>query len=172
MHPHLLPCPACGRHVRATEVSCPFCVTALSAAFASAPAPSIPSARIGRAAIMGYRALSATALAATALASCGDDDTSRDMGPGAFDSAYGGPPLDANRPDLGPPEPPLDLGPPMVDAAYGGPPADLGPEPMDLGPPMVDAAYGAPPPRDAAAVEDVGLAQLYGAVPADASASR
>jgi hypothetical protein len=39
MSSHLLPCPACSRHVRATEPRCPFCSSCLPSSFATRPAP-------------------------------------------------------------------------------------------------------------------------------------
>ncbi len=33
---HLVPCPACNRHVDVTERACPFCASALPAAFRAA----------------------------------------------------------------------------------------------------------------------------------------
>jgi hypothetical protein len=121
----LRPCTHCGRHVRNTESSCPFCATALEAAPARSPI-SLP--RAGRAAIMAFGALT------TAAAGCGGGSGTPDAYVGAQDAAYGGPPLDAFG---------------GLDAAYGGPPVDAAMA-DDTGLPEADTGggmnlYGGPP---------------------------
>ena len=64
---HLVPCPACHRHVRAHESTCPFCAAALPAAPA---APALPTGRMSRAAVFVAGAAVAGA-AATGAAACG-----------------------------------------------------------------------------------------------------
>ena len=66
----LLPCPACNRHVRQSESSCPFCSAPLS--LADAPAAVLPRGRLGRAATFAF---GATLVGATALVGCDDTDT-------------------------------------------------------------------------------------------------
>ncbi len=127
----LRPCTGCGRHVRNTENTCPFCATALEAVPERAP---IVLPRAGRAAIMAFGAL------ATTTAACGGiapayGSPAVDAGPlpdafvaendafimGGTDAAYGSPPLDAS----------LDAAMPEADTGggmnlYGGPPGDAG----------------------------------------------
>ena len=63
---HLAPCPACNRHVDVAESACPFCATALPAAFRAQQPPAPPRARLGRAALM---AAGATLMGAAACSS-------------------------------------------------------------------------------------------------------
>ena len=66
----LVPCPACSRHVRVTEPTCPFCGDGL--ALAGTPAPGLPKSRLGRAATFAF---GATLVGVTTLVACGGDDT-------------------------------------------------------------------------------------------------
>ncbi len=107
----LTPCPACRRHVRKTETTCPFCSASVS--LASVPAPVLPGSRLGRAATFAF---GASLVGATALVSCSSDD-----GPGT--AVYGGPPVpsagaggEATEPGNGG----------AGTAIYGGPPASAG----------------------------------------------
>ena len=75
----LVPCPECHRHVRKTELSCPFCGTSVS--LAQLPAPVLPGRRLGRAATFAF---SATIVGAAALVACDDE--------GGVVPIYGGPP--------------------------------------------------------------------------------
>lgn len=146
----LHPCPSCGRHVRRSESSCPFCASALS--FEGVPERGVPAARLGRAATFAFGA--AVATTASALTGCsamalygappadtGVDAASADAAVpddshvGGFDAAYGGPPIDAAGVDGGT----VDGG---LAGAYGGPPIDA--SNSDSGGPM--NLYGAPPP--------------------------
>jgi hypothetical protein len=61
---HLVPCPACDRHVRLTERACPFCATALDAR-RTVPTLPLPGVGVGRLALFTF-ALSAS------LAGCGE----------------------------------------------------------------------------------------------------
>jgi hypothetical protein len=140
----LHPCPSCGRHVRRSESSCPFCSVAL--AFDGVPERGVPAARLGRAATFAFGA----AATASALVGCGaapayggpphdanvvDASVPVDAFVGGFDAAYGGPPIDAaGDVDAG-----VDGG---LAGAYGGPPVDA--SNADAGAPM--NLYGAPPP--------------------------
>lgn len=64
---HLVPCPGCERHVRASEAVCPFCSATLSEEFRGQQASQIPSGRLGRAALAAFRTtVSAGAVAASA----------------------------------------------------------------------------------------------------------
>jgi hypothetical protein len=76
---HLLPCPSCSRHVRASEQECPFCGEALS--LAGIPAPPLPTTRLGRAATFAF---GATLIGATSIVACGGDSEDGD------DSGTGG----------------------------------------------------------------------------------
>ena len=51
---HLSPCPACQRHVRVSEPSCPFCGVTLE--LGATPAPVLPKTRLGRAATFAFGA--------------------------------------------------------------------------------------------------------------------
>jgi len=64
---HLAACPACARHVRVSEPSCPFCHEALPSSFRELVAPPPPATRLSRAALyaLGVGTLSA------ATAACG-----------------------------------------------------------------------------------------------------
>lgn len=77
----LTPCPACRRHVRKTETTCPFCSASISLAHVAPPV--LPSSRLGRAATFAF---GASLVGATALVSCSSDE-----GPGT--AVYGGPPV-------------------------------------------------------------------------------
>lgn len=142
----LRPCTGCGRHVRNTENSCPFCATTLEAVPERAP---IVLPRAGRAAIMAFGALAST------TAACG-----------GIAPAYGTPPRDAGpTPDAFVAEDDAFM---MggLDAAYGGAPSDTGLE-TDAAMPEADTGggmnlYGGPP-GDAGQTDDAGGAiPLYG----------
>jgi hypothetical protein len=140
----LHPCSSCGRHVRRTESSCPFCAAALS--FEGVPERGVPPVRLGRAATFAFGAAVATA-SASALVGCtapaygappADANIDASMPVDAFGGggdAYGAPPIDAAEGDAG-----GDTG--GFDAAYGGAPIDASND--DAGGPM--NLYGAPPP--------------------------
>lgn len=53
---HLIPCRACQRHVRSSELSCPFCGVALSDEQRASAAPVLPRRRLGRAALFTFGA--------------------------------------------------------------------------------------------------------------------
>ncbi|HEY2594111.1 MAG TPA: hypothetical protein VGK33_09445, partial [Chloroflexota bacterium] len=63
---HLAPCPACNRHVDIAERACPFCATALPAAFRGQQRPAPLRGRLNRAALM---AAGATLMGAAACSS-------------------------------------------------------------------------------------------------------
>jgi hypothetical protein len=113
----LVPCPSCARHVRATELSCPFCATALEADASRVSV--VPSTRLGRAALFAF----GTTLATISTAACGTatnadasaQDVQNDM-PNSM-AIYGAPtPIDSGVTDSGSP-----------GARYGAvPPEDAG----------------------------------------------
>jgi hypothetical protein len=87
----LFPCPACSRHVRASETLCPFCNAGLD--LADAPAPVVPAERLGRSALMGFQTLLRAGLvAATAgtIASCTDGGAVPIYGAGAVPNDFTG----------------------------------------------------------------------------------
>jgi hypothetical protein len=49
-------CPACSRHVRLSELACPFCGLGLDEAFRVAPTQRAPSGRLSRAALVAFGA--------------------------------------------------------------------------------------------------------------------
>lgn len=67
MKAHLVPCPACQRHVRLGSPSCPFC--SANTAELDDATPEVGSARLSSLAVMTFRA---TALG-VALAACGGE---------------------------------------------------------------------------------------------------
>ena len=172
----LLPCPDCGRHVRSSEGSCPFCQASLVDTFASAPAERAVTTRLGRAAQFAFGAVAATTMT---VAGCGDGG-----GPAPL---YGAPPEDSGMvgsdagsggDDAG--STPTDGGSTGSDAGSTG--SDGGSAGSDGGSAGSDGgqadagggpvpAYGAPAPIDAGtpARRDAGggIGPLYGGVPAD-----
>lgn len=144
----LRPCQACGRHVRNTETTCPFCATTLESVPERAP---VILQRAGRAAIMAFGAI-ATANAA----GCGAAP------------AYGTPPVDAGvTPDASS----VDAFAIVSDsAAYGGPPIDAAMASDDASMSESDTGggmnlYGGPPTEDAGGQTDTGeggAVPLYG----------
>ena len=147
---HLRACPACARHVRVTELACPFCGVALEAAFRGAPAPVPLSVRLSRAALValgsGTLSLAAACGAATGEllplsgVDAGEGDTgaseSPDAATGGFDAASIAPPY-----GIAPP-PPFDASLPPFDAGEH-PPVDASRDGPIIFPP-----YGAPPYGD------------------------
>src|SRR5450432_3685416 len=62
---HLVPCPECNRHVRVSELECPFCASPLD--LANTPPPQLPRSRLSRAATLAF---GATLVSATAISAC------------------------------------------------------------------------------------------------------
>ena len=85
---HLGNCPACARHVRVSEINCPFCGVVLEDEFRAQPARKPPAARLSRA--MLY-AIGAGSVAAAAACTADEAGTGSDYG---AQDAYGGPPAD------------------------------------------------------------------------------
>ncbi len=127
MKAHLVLCPSCARHVRVSEVACPFCEAQLPSELRASAPPKRTAGRLSRAALFALGTTTATAAASTGLLACDDETTPTPTGvdsggDGQSNAVYGAP---------------ADAGP-LVDAAYGGPP-------IDSGAPLLDAAYGGPP---------------------------
>jgi hypothetical protein len=75
---HLVPCPACNRHVDVAESACPFCAAALPVAFRAQP-PLIPlRGRLGRAALMAAGATLMGAAACSSSDAIGGNDAATD----------------------------------------------------------------------------------------------
>lgn len=95
----LLPCPACSRHVRRTELACPFCETPL--ALGHLPEPLVPTRRIGRGAMLAFGALLASGCTASHVVEADADDDggidARILGGG--DVGYGTPDASFHRYD-------------------------------------------------------------------------
>jgi hypothetical protein len=132
MYQPLAPCPACSRHVKTTERTCPFCRGTLPDSIADAALPGAPS-RMARAAAFAFTAsLAVTGAVAASTTGC----TSGVSAPIGGDAAAkdGSSPNDdgGNQPIYGAPaygEPPVDAGPDDSGGAgtkYGGPPIDSG----------------------------------------------
>jgi hypothetical protein len=131
--PHLRACVSCARHVRVSEVACPFCGSALGESFRAAPAPQAPAGRLTRAALfaLGSATLALTQACSSSSTPAPSDDAGQTHG--ASDSglqpAYGGPGFGEGgvQPVYGAP---ADAGAPVehpeggAEPAYGGPPVD------------------------------------------------
>jgi len=94
MASHLVPCPACQRHVRVSEVSCPFCTETLSQSLRNRSAEPLPAARLGRAALYAFRAsltgvavIAAGSVAVAGTVACSSDS---DNGGGSGQQTSGG----------------------------------------------------------------------------------
>jgi hypothetical protein len=77
----LVPCPECGRHLRRTEISCPFCAAPVADALARAPERPLPPFRMSRAGVLAFLAASVTGpgcggVATTGTAGSGDSGSS------------------------------------------------------------------------------------------------
>ena len=112
----LVSCAECARHVRATEVACPFCGAALESGVAR-PAPPFPIDRaLGRAAVVF--------MGATALVACGRTTGGKGTAPDPAPTelvapAYGPPPISDSVP-----EGPAERVPPLVKVDAGVNPDD------------------------------------------------
>jgi hypothetical protein len=145
---HLRACLKCARHVRVSEVACPFCGDALSEAFRASPAPLPPRARLSRAALFAFGTGTATLASAGALTSACSSATSAPAPAYGSAPAYGGVFFDSGSVDSGEFTnadaygglPVVDSGPLLVDAADDAPAIDSGP--VDSGQFMVSDAYG------------------------------
>ena len=81
---NLLPCPACRRHVRVDEPSCPFCSSDLGDRPVRPRSLSVLPSGLSRAAIV---ALGTAALAGTIVIGCSDDETSDTSNSGGASSS-------------------------------------------------------------------------------------
>lgn len=91
----LTPCPRCQRHVRNTDLTCPFCEQALTRA--GLPARPLPRTRLGRAATFAF---GATLLSTTAFGCGGESESKKGGGAGTSSggSASGGNALGGTAP--------------------------------------------------------------------------
>lgn len=148
MHAHV-PCPACRRHVRASDVSCPFCAKPLPSDLAARAVPANNGRRLNRSALFAF----AATLTVTGCGASVEPGQSGDTGIG--DARSDGSPDDGGN------------------VALYGAPADTGV--LDTGGPA--PAYGLPPEdtgtdtrtdaKDDTKDDDGGAAPAYG-LPADA----
>jgi hypothetical protein len=145
----LVACPACVRHIRITEVRCPFCRAEVPASL-QVPSALPPAARLSRAALYALRA---GALSMTTVACGGNDFTVAPPYGGSFVSDAG--PGDAEAsPDA------ASVGDVTVVALYGaffspdaslhetgaGASGDAGPTDASDDHPFIAPPYGIPPP--------------------------
>ena len=138
---HLRACPACARHVRVSEESCPFCGGGLDPAFRASPAPRSPGVRLTRAALFAFGTGTlavAPGCSSSPSPSTGPADLADAANPFGNDAAYGGPAISddagdsspASGDDAGDSSPPSgdDAGDAtfLSDAAYGAAAVDSG----------------------------------------------
>ena len=137
----LVPCPACARHIRGSETSCPFCDATTHGLIDSAP----------REPPRGGRSLSRAALALASIAAvtaCGKTSSPADGGPPPTmaDPAPPGPNTETpSAPAYGGPPPMLttDAAAPSPRTTDGGAP----PKPAPIMQNLPAPAYGGPPPK-------------------------
>jgi hypothetical protein len=130
---HLVACPGCARHVRASEPACPFCSAALPEGLRESVPREGPSVRLSRAALVAFGVGSLT----VAAAGCSSNTTTNTVIP------YGVPPhVDAasEQDDAG--------------AKDTGPRHDAGRQDVNVAVPYGVPVYGAPPPVDAGSPHD------------------
>ena len=130
---HLFTCPSCQRHIRASEVACPFCGQATTESFRAQVSRPRPIARLSRAALFS---LTTTAAAAGTLVACvtAEEPTYQALygGPPVDDDGgqgrtlYGGPAIDASMPDANDGGAVEDGGDAGDDAGDGGDGGDAG----------------------------------------------
>jgi hypothetical protein len=153
---HLAACPACARHLRVNEATCPFCHAELPSWFRELRAPPPPATRLSRAALYALRvgALSVTTVACGGAIGTGtsEKDSGSSDATSIGDAAYGGPPLDASPPDAS--EDNGQDGAQLMGALYGG----------------FTASYGGFIPADGSFVSDGNVAVPYGLPPTEPDA--
>jgi hypothetical protein len=103
----LVTCAACERHIRRTERHCPFCGAAIAAEVTTAPERPLPTAHLGRAALLAFAATYAGA-------GCGGTTIPVPEYGGA--PVYGGPPWSGGYPGSGG----TTFAPPYGIAPFGG----------------------------------------------------
>ncbi len=145
MYRPLVPCPACARHVLASETTCPFCVTALPTDIGDHAVPGAPG-RLNRAAAFVFGA-------SLAVAGCSSEVNTGSSSSGGGGAGGSGQETDAGPDDDGGIMPLYGDPPPPEDAGVDAPADDGGGFPL----------YGGPPPPDAG--DDGGGFPLYGAPP-------
>ena len=161
MYQPLVPCPACNRHLRATEPRCPFCDAIVASDLANAAIPGATQ-RLGRAATFVFAST-------LALAGCSDSvrpddanpsdtvtgaDTAGSSDTGTADTSEADRPAPSDAPvDHGNVFPPYGIPPPQDDGV-----ADDG---------GFQAMYGTPPPRDGGPDDNGGSMAEYGGPPLD-----
>lgn len=135
---HLVPCVACGRHVRAAETACPFCQAILAG---SAPEPTLPSGRLSRAALVAFGL-------AVAGAACTNGNSSNNSGTITQGGSSGGEGASTGNGVDGDGGAPVstDDGGAATDADAGAQPEDAGGVVALYGAPV--ARYGAPAPNN------------------------
>jgi hypothetical protein len=173
---HLVPCPECSRHVRISELQCPFCALPLD--LANTPPPQLPRGRLSRAATFAF---GATFVSATAISACGGDAEESGLpNAGAAGLASAGASFGGTVPPYGSPPEPMggqfgvagsqssggDGGlVPVYGAAgaplYGGPPGDDAGMGGTMNPPGAAGASG----EAGAAGNTGGSAPVYGGPP-------
>jgi hypothetical protein len=172
---HLVPCPECNRHVRVSELECPFCALPLD--LAHTPAPQLPRGRLSRAATLAF---GATFVSATALSACGGDAEESANNAGAAGLASAGASLGGGGTLYGSPAEPLGgqsgiAGSPNMGeggrAVYGGPPGEDAGMGGAINPPGAGGASdeagagGAGGDADNTGGKGGGAAPIYGAPP-------
>ncbi len=136
----LIPCLTCARHVRESDVACPFCGADTAESIASAaPMPRLEGRPLTRAAI-----LFAATTSAAAVGACGKSPAEPDAN--TVVQPYGvpvpqdsGPPPNTIVAPYGVPMPPPDAG---IDSGKKHPPT------TQTEPPVSVPAYGVPPPSN------------------------
>lgn len=132
----LEPCPACQRHLRTSETTCPFCGADVAQAMAAVPARAFPSRRLSRAALLAL-GVGAGVVVGGSMEGCSDDDPSATEEASAESDSqqdvamplYGVSPRDPDDFPVRPPIKPLDAGakpPRAADASTEQPAADAG----------------------------------------------
>jgi hypothetical protein len=154
MYRPLVPCPACHRHVRASDERCPFCAEPLPADLADRAVPGAKQ-RLSRAAAFVFGATVAVVGCSGEVvdgkSAGGSDDGASGTGGGSGTATGtgGAPEDDGGVAVLYGPAPPPDGGPDDDGgngAKYGAPPMPDGGVAMDGG--GGEPLYGAPPPPD------------------------
>ena len=130
MYQPLAPCPACSRHIKTTERSCPFCKGAIPASIAESALPGA-SSRLSRAAAFAFTASLAVTGAAVATTGCSGSSTGTGTDDASADGSTSDATSDATSPD--------DSG--GIQPAYGAIAVDSGPD--DGG--GAGTKYGGPP---------------------------
>jgi hypothetical protein len=151
----LFACPACSRHVRASERDCPFCAAAIPRSWGDAPAPRPPRARLSRAALYAFGATSVGLAAACGGVSGGPGDAGDEGVSEAESEIRAQPAYGCFPPECG--------GVPDAARDQGSPPGEAGgPEASDDG--GTD--------NDGQSDEDVRGTAAYGAFPSDGGVHR